>query len=92
MEKADVPTVAAALAALLVSADGEITSVEKDLACTRRICWVQKITPCKSFCSIFGIFEVQNEGAALTTGGSVQTRECLHSRHITQFLIYIHGM
>lgn len=32
MEKADVPTVAAALAALLVSADGEITSVEKDLA------------------------------------------------------------
>lgn len=32
MEKADVPTVAAALAALLVSADGEITSSEKATA------------------------------------------------------------
>ena len=32
MEKADVPTVAAALAALLVAADGEITSNEKAVA------------------------------------------------------------
>jgi uncharacterized tellurite resistance protein B-like protein len=32
MEKADVPTVAAALAALLVSADGKITSGEKAVA------------------------------------------------------------
>lgn len=32
MEKADVPTVAAALAALLVAADGEIKSAEKAVA------------------------------------------------------------
>jgi uncharacterized tellurite resistance protein B-like protein len=32
MEKADVPTVAAALAALLVSADGEIKTSEKTIA------------------------------------------------------------
>ena len=41
---------------------------------------------------ILGIFKVQNEGAVLATGGSVQAGESLDGGHIPELLIHIHGM